>query len=42
MEDIRKVCPKAEVENPIAFYGNSVNLQMAKSKNGLEDVINEV
>ena len=25
MEDIRKLCPKAEVENPIAFYGNSVS-----------------
>ena len=25
VEDIRRFCPKAEVENPIAFYGRSVN-----------------
>lgn len=25
VEDIRRLCPKAEVENPIAFYGSRVN-----------------
>jgi quercetin dioxygenase-like cupin family protein len=42
VEDIRKLCPKAEVENPIAFYGSSVSNANAKVEEWIKDVMNEV
>jgi len=42
VEDIRKLCPKVEVKNPIAFYGSSVSNANGKVEEWIKDVLNEV
>ena len=36
VEDIKKICPNAEVENAIAFYGNCVNTSKQEVKDWIK------